>query len=55
MVFCENDNACRQVFAFARLHRNAAGFIDRVDLGDRYYEFAVDEQGTVTNLVHRPR
>ena len=29
-------------------------YIDRVDLGDRYYEFAVDEQGVVTSLVHTP-
>lgn len=54
MKFCENDNACRQIFSFAKLRRNAAGYIDRVDLGDRYYEFAVDGQGAVTALVHVP-
>lgn len=54
MKFCENDNACRQVFSFARLRRNRHGHIDRVDLGDRYYEFAVDERGAVTALAHTP-
>lgn len=54
LKFCENDNACRQVFSFAKLHRNAAGYIDRVNLGDRYYEFTVDDQGAVTALVHVP-
>ena len=54
MKFCENDNACRQVFSFAKLRRNAHGYIDRVDLGDRYYEFAVDEQGAITRLLHVP-
>ena len=54
MKFCENDNACRQVFSYAKLHRNQHGYIDRVDLGDRYYEFAVDDQGAVTALLHVP-
>jgi hypothetical protein len=54
MKFCENDNACRQVFSFAKLRRNAQGYIDRVDLGDRYYEFAVNDLGVVTALVHTP-
>ena len=54
MKFCENDDACRQVFSFAQLRRNRDGFIDRVDLSDRFYEFAVDTQGAVTALVHVP-
>lgn len=54
MKFCENDNACRQVISFAQLRRNQHGYIDRVDLGDRYYEFAVNEQGVVTALLHVP-
>jgi hypothetical protein len=54
MKFCENDNACRQVISFAKLRRNGHGYIDRVDLGDRYYEFAVDEHGVVTALLHTP-
>ena len=54
MKFCENDNACRQVFSFAKLRRNRHGYIDRVELGDRYYEFAVDEHGVVTALLHTP-
>jgi hypothetical protein len=52
MKFYENDNACRQVISFAQLRRNAWGYIDRVDLGDRYYEFVVDDQGAVTALLH---
>jgi hypothetical protein len=54
MKFCENDNACRQVISFAALRRNDHGYIDRVDLGDRYYEFAVNDDGVVTNIVHTP-
>ena len=54
MKFCENDNACRQVISFAKLRRNRHGYIDRVDLGDRYYEFAVNDQGVVTALLHAP-
>ena len=34
LKFCENDNACRQVISFAKLRRNAHGYIDRVDLGE---------------------
>ncbi len=52
--FYENDNACRQVIGWAQLRRNRQGYIDRIDLGDRYYEFAVDGQGVVTELVHTP-
>ena len=54
MKFYENDIACRQVISFAKLRRNAAGYIDRIDLGDRYYEFEIDEQGVVTRIVHAP-
>jgi hypothetical protein len=54
MKFCENDNACRRVISFAKLRRNAHGYIDRVDLGNRYYEFAVNNQGMVTALVRAP-
>jgi hypothetical protein len=54
MKFCENDNACRQVISFAWLHRNQRGYIDRVDLGDRRYEFAVNDQGVVTALLQTP-
>jgi hypothetical protein len=54
MKFYENDNACRQVISFAKLRRNRHGYIDRVDLGDRYYEFAVSDRGVVTALLHAP-
>jgi hypothetical protein len=54
MKFYENDNACRQVISFAKLRRNPHGYIDRVELIDRYYEFAVNDQGAVTALVHVP-
>lgn len=54
MKFYENDDACRQVIAFARLRRDRHGFIDRVDLGSRFYEFALDERGAVTKLIHVP-
>lgn len=54
MKFSENDNACRQVISFAKLRRNPHGYIDKVDLGDRYYEFAVNDQGVVTALLHVP-
>jgi len=54
MKFCENDNACRQAFSIAKLRRNPHGYIDRVDLGDRYYELAVDYQGVVTEILHEP-
>lgn len=52
--FYENDNACRQVISFARLRRNAQGYIDRIDLGDRAYEFTVDPKGIVTGIVRVP-
>ena len=54
MKFYEVDNACNQVIAFARLGRNAKGYIDRVDLGDRYYQFEVDDKGVVKAIVHVP-
>ena len=54
MKFCENDNACRQVISFAKLRRNRHGYIDRVDLGNRFYEFDVNDQGVVTTLLHMP-
>ena len=54
MKFCENDNACRQVISFAKLRRNSHGYIDRVDLGDRCYEFTVNDRGIVTALLHVP-
>ncbi len=52
--FYENDNACNQVISFARLRRNSQGYIDRIDLGDRYYQFVVDDQGVATEIVHAP-
>ena len=54
MKFSENDNACNWVFSYAKLRRNGQGYIDRVDLSDRYYEFVVDDKGVVTDLVHVP-
>lgn len=53
--FSENDNACNQVISFAQLRRNKNGYIDRIDLGDRYYEFAVDDNGAVTDIIHVPK
>lgn len=52
--FYENDNACNQVISFAALRRNRHGYIDRIDLGDRCYEFVVDARGVVTKVVHAP-
>lgn len=52
--FSENDNACNQTISFAQLGRNPQGYINRIDLGDRYYEFVVDEKGIATELVHAP-
>lgn len=52
--FYENDDACNQVICFARLHRNRHGYIDRIDLGDRFYEFLADQKGVVTDVVHAP-
>jgi hypothetical protein len=52
--FYENDNACNQVIFFARLRRNQHGYIDRIDLHDRYYEFVVDKKGVVSEVVHTP-
>jgi len=52
--FCENDNACNQVISFARLRRNRHGYIDRIDLGDRAYEFVVDDKGVATEVVRVP-
>jgi hypothetical protein len=54
MKVYEVDNACNQVIGFARLGRNAKGYINRVDLGDRYYQFDVDDEGVVAGLVHVP-
>jgi hypothetical protein len=53
--FYENDNACNQVISFARLGRNRKGHIERIDLGDRYYQFVVDDQGVATRIVHLPK
>jgi hypothetical protein len=50
--FCENDNANNQVFSYAKVRRTASGYIDRIDLGNRYYEFAVNPNGVVTQLKH---
>jgi hypothetical protein len=52
--FYEIDNACNQVISFARLGRNGTGCINRIDLGDRYYQFDVDDKGVVKGLVHVP-
>jgi hypothetical protein len=52
--FVENEHACNQVIRFAQLRRNGRGYIDRIDLGDRYYEFTVDDQGLVTGIIHKP-
>lgn len=52
--FYENDNACNQVISFARLGRNPKGYINRIDLGDRYYQFVVDDKGVATGIVHVP-
>ena len=54
MKFYEIDNACNQVICFARLGRNGKGCINRIDLGDRYYQFDVDDKGVVTGVVHVP-
>jgi hypothetical protein len=54
MKFYEVDNACNQVIGFARLGRNGKGCINRIDLGDRYYQFDVDDNGVVKGIVHVP-
>jgi hypothetical protein len=54
MKFYETDNACNQVIGFARLGRNGKGYINRIDLGDRYYQFDVDDKGMVKGIVHVP-
>jgi hypothetical protein len=52
MKFYEVDNASRQVIAFAKLRRTAQGYIDRIDVGNRSYEFKVNAQGVTTDIVH---
>jgi hypothetical protein len=42
------------VIGFARLGRNGKGCINRIDLGDRYYQFDVDDKGVVRGIVHVP-
>ena len=54
VIFYENDNASNQVLRFVRLRRTPLGHINRLDLGDRRYEFAVDEEGVVTEILHLP-
>jgi hypothetical protein len=54
MKFYEVDNACNQAICFARLGRNGKGYINRIDLGDRYYQFDVDGKGVVKGIVHVP-
>ena len=49
--FCENDNANNQVFRYAMVRRNSAGWIDQIDFGNRVYEFKVDAEGSVTDIV----
>jgi hypothetical protein len=34
------------------VRRTASGYIDRIDLGNRYYEFAINPNGVVTQLKH---
>lgn len=53
-LFYENDDASNQVLRFVRLRRTPLGHIDRLDLGDRHYEFAVDDEGVVTGILHLP-
>jgi len=53
-LFFETDDASNQVIRFVRLGRTAAGHVDRIDLGDRRYEFAVDADGVVTDIRHLP-
>lgn len=48
----ERTRSAYRLRLFVRLRRNAADYRDRMDLGDRFWEFAVDEQGAVTTLVH---
>lgn len=54
VVFYETDDASNQVLRFVRIRRTPRGHIDRLDLGDRRYEFAVDDEGVVTEILHLP-
>ena len=53
-LFFETDDASNQVLRYVRYGRTPAGHIDRIDLGDRRYEFAVDTDGVVTDIRHLP-
>jgi hypothetical protein len=48
MKLWENNDANDQVIAFAKLYRNAQGYIDGVDVNGRSYRFVVDSAGVVT-------
>lgn len=52
--FFETDDASNQVIRFVRFGRTPAGHIDSIDLGDRRYEFVVDDAGVVTEIRHLP-
>ena len=53
-LFYETDDACNQVIRFAKLGRTNSGAIHRIDLGDRFYHFSVDDMGTVIDVLHVP-
>lgn len=53
-TFYETDDACNQILRRVKFRRSEQGAIDRIDLGDRHWEFAVDDEGVVTDIVHRP-
>jgi hypothetical protein len=54
VIFYETDDASNQVLRFVHLRRTPQGHIDRLDLGDRRYDFAVDDEGVVTEILHLP-
>ncbi|MFM8577853.1 MAG: hypothetical protein ACKOCN_03490, partial [Planctomycetaceae bacterium] len=54
VIFYETDDASNQRLRFVRLRRTPRGHIDRLDLGDRRYDFAVDDEGVVTEILRLP-
>lgn len=48
MKFWENTDTNDQRISFAKLYRNAQGYIDGIDVNGRSYRFVVDSTGVVT-------
>ena len=54
MKFYEVDAQTNQTISFAKLGRNQAGYIDRVEVEGRVYRFVVNDRGVVKQVLEAP-